>query len=105
MRKKWNICLEAVCVAGLLVCTSGVAAARGSQYGQGAQSQPPAQQSDKPKTPEVTPLTLDAPAPVNAEEDTAYVARVRRVDLRVRASWKHAKDAGSWRKRDCVGSE
>jgi len=74
MRKKWNICLEAVCVAGLLVCTSGVAAARGSQYGQGAQSQPPAQQSDKPKTPEVTPLTLDAPAPVNAEEDTAYKA-------------------------------
>ncbi len=74
MRKKWNIWLEALAVAGLLVCTNGVAAARCSQYGQGSQSQPPAQQSDKPKTPEVTPLTLDAPAPVNAEEDAAYKA-------------------------------
>ncbi len=74
MRKKWNILLEALAVAGLLVCTNEVAAAQGSQYGQGGQSQPPAQQSDKPKSPEVTPLTLDAPAPVNAEEDAAYKA-------------------------------
>src|SRR6266481_10014718 len=66
MRKTWNIWLGVATVAGLLACASGVAA------GQGSQSQPPAQQSDKPKTPEVTPLTLDAPAPVNAEEDTAY---------------------------------
>jgi tetratricopeptide (TPR) repeat protein len=74
MRTKWNTWLGAVTVAGLLVGTNGAASARGSQYGQGSQSQPPAQQSDKPKTPEVTPLTLDAPAPVNAEEDAAYKA-------------------------------
>ncbi len=74
MRTKWNTWLGAVTVAGLLVGMNGAASARGSQYGQGSQSQPPAQQSDKPKTPEVTPLTLDAPAPVNAEEDAAYKA-------------------------------
>ncbi len=74
MRTKWNIWLGAVTVAGLLAGTNGAASARGSQNGQGSQSQPPAQQSDKPKTPEVTPLTLDAPAPVNAEEDVAYKA-------------------------------
>ncbi len=74
MSKKWNIWLEAVTVAGLLLGANGVAAAQGSQQGQGSQSQPPAQQSDKPKTPEATPLTLDAPAPVSAEEDTAYKA-------------------------------
>jgi tetratricopeptide (TPR) repeat protein len=74
MRKKWNICLEAVCLAGLLAATCGAAAAQGSPSGQGSQSQPPAQQSDKPKTPEVAPLTLDAPAPVNAEEDAAFKA-------------------------------
>ena len=74
MRKNWNIWLGAATVAGLLVCGSGIAAAQASQYGQGSQSQPPAKQSDKPKTPEATPLTLDAPAPVNAEEDVAYKA-------------------------------
>jgi len=74
MRKNWNIWLGAATVAGLLVCGSGIAAALASQYGQGSQSQPPAKQSDKPKTPEATPLTLDAPAPVNAEEDAAYKA-------------------------------
>jgi tetratricopeptide (TPR) repeat protein len=72
MTKKWNVWLEGTILAGLLVCTSVVADGRGLQYGQGGQSQPPAQQSEKPKTPEVTPLTLDAPAPVNAEEDAAY---------------------------------
>jgi tetratricopeptide (TPR) repeat protein len=76
MRKKWkwNIWLEAATIAGLLVCASRATAAQGSQSGQGSQSQPPAQQSDKPKTPEVTPLTLDVPAPVNAEEEAAYKA-------------------------------
>src|SRR5437867_2308681 len=73
-RKKWNIRLEVASVVGLLVCAMGVTAARGSRYGQGSQSQPPPQQTDKPKAPEVTPLTLDAPAPVNAEEDAAYKA-------------------------------
>jgi tetratricopeptide (TPR) repeat protein len=74
MRKKWNIRLEAVSLAGLLAATCGAAAAQGSPSGQGSQSQPPAQQSDKPKTPEVAPLTLDAPSPVNAEEDAAFKA-------------------------------
>src|SRR6266478_649747 len=74
MRKNWNIWLGAATVAGLLVCGSGIAAAQASQYGQGSQSQPPAKQSDKPKTPEATPLTLDAPAAVNAEEEAAYKA-------------------------------
>jgi len=74
MRKKWNFWWEVATVAGLLICASGVAAGQGWQVGQGSQSQPPPQQSDKSKTPEVTPLTLDAPAPVNAEEDAAYKA-------------------------------
>jgi tetratricopeptide (TPR) repeat protein len=74
MRMKWNICLEAVCLAGLLPAACGAAAAHGTPSGQGSQSQAPAQQSDKAKTPEVTPLTLDAPAPANAEEDAAYKA-------------------------------
>jgi tetratricopeptide (TPR) repeat protein len=74
MRRKGNIWLGAATLAALLGCTNGIAVARGFQYGQGGQSQPPAQQTDKSKTPEVTPLTLDAPAPVNAEEDAAYKA-------------------------------
>jgi len=74
MRKKWNIGLGAATVAALLIGTNGVAAAEGSQYGQASQSQPPAQQTDKPKSPEVTPLTLDAAPPVSAEEDVAYKA-------------------------------
>src|ERR1700736_1648601 len=74
MRKTRNIWLGVATVAGLLVSAIGVAAARDSRCGQAGQSQPPAKQSDKPKTPEATPLTLDAPAPVNAEEDAAYKA-------------------------------
>jgi tetratricopeptide (TPR) repeat protein len=72
MREKWSTWLGAATVAGLLVCVNGVAVAQGSQNGQGSQSKPPAQQSDKPKTPEATPLTLDTAAPVSAEEDTAF---------------------------------
>lgn len=71
MRKKW-ISFGTATFIGLLACAIGVATAQSSQSGQAGQSQPPAQQSDKSKTPEVTPLTLDAPAPVNAEEDAAY---------------------------------
>jgi tetratricopeptide (TPR) repeat protein len=74
MRKKWNIGLGVVTVATLLIGTNGVQAAQGSQSGQASQSQPPAQQADKPKTPEVTPLTLDVAPPVSAEEDAAYKA-------------------------------
>jgi tetratricopeptide (TPR) repeat protein len=45
------------------------------QSGQGSQSQPPAQSTDKSKTPDVAPLSLDsAPPPVNAEEDAAFKA-------------------------------
>jgi tetratricopeptide (TPR) repeat protein len=74
MRRKWNSWLEAAAIAALLLCWSGIAAAQGSPSGQGSQSQPPAQTSDKPKTPDAPALTLDAPAPVNAEEDAAYKA-------------------------------
>jgi tetratricopeptide (TPR) repeat protein len=74
MKKKTNTCLRALALAGLLIGAGGVALAQGSQSGQGSQSQPPAQQTDKSKTPEVTPLTLDVPAPVSAEEDAAYKA-------------------------------
>src|SRR5258706_13068206 len=74
MRKECKISFGAATLMGLLTCMIGVAMAQGSQSGQGGQSQPPAQQTDKPKTPEVTPLTLDAPPPVSAEEDTAYKA-------------------------------
>src|SRR5260370_13965872 len=72
MRKQTNACLRALALAGLLIGAGGVALAQGSQSGQGSQSQPPAQQTDKSKTPEVTPLMLDVPAPVSAEEDAAY---------------------------------
>ena len=74
MRRMWNTWLEAGAIVALLLCAGGAPAARSSQYGQGSQSKPAAQQSDKTKTPEVTPLTLDAPAPVNAEEDAAFKA-------------------------------
>jgi tetratricopeptide (TPR) repeat protein len=72
MTRNWKNFLKVVTVGALLACVSGVAVAQSSQSSQGSQSQPPAQQADKPKTPEVTPLTLDVPAPVNAEEDAAY---------------------------------
>src|SRR5260221_13331785 len=74
MRKECKISFGAATLMGLLTCMIGVAMAQGSQSGQGGQSQPPAQQTDKPKTPEVTPLTLDAPAPASSEEDAAYKA-------------------------------
>jgi tetratricopeptide (TPR) repeat protein len=62
----------AVTIAGLIIGAGGSAAAYGSHDGQGSQSQPAPQASDKTKTPEATPLTLDVPAPVNAEEEAAY---------------------------------
>ena len=78
MRRKSNLWLEAVTLAGLLIGCCGLAMAQGSQgsqSGQGSQSQPPAQSTDKSKTPDVTPLSLDsAPPPVNAEEDAAFKA-------------------------------
>jgi tetratricopeptide (TPR) repeat protein len=74
MRNKWSIGLGAATVATLLIGTNLVAAEQGSQSGQPSQSQPPAQQANKPKTPEVAPLTLDVAPPVSAEEDAAYKA-------------------------------
>lgn len=69
---------DALSIGALVLASCGVAAAQGSQgsqSGQGGQSQPPAQSTDKSKTPDVTPLTLDsAPPPVNAEEDAAFKA-------------------------------
>ena len=61
-----------ITIAALIFCVSGIARAQSSPSGQGNQSQPAPQASDKSKTPEVTPLTLDAPAPVSADEDAAY---------------------------------
>ena len=73
MRVKWNIWLEMVTVAGLLLYANGAAAVV-LNYDQASQSQPAQQQGDKSKAPDVAPLTLDVPAPVNAEEDAAYKA-------------------------------
>ena len=74
MRRIWKNFSEALAVVAMLACANGVAWAQSSQSGQGSQSQPPAQQTDKSKTPEVTPLSLDALAPVSADEDAAYKA-------------------------------
>jgi tetratricopeptide (TPR) repeat protein len=74
MRIEWNVWLKTVTVTGLLVCANGTAAATVLDYDQASQSQPAPQQGDKSKTPDVTPLTLEVPAPVNAEEDAAYKA-------------------------------
>jgi tetratricopeptide (TPR) repeat protein len=78
MRRKSNLWLEAVTLAGFLIGSCGLAVAHGSQSGQsgqGSQSQPPAQSTDKSKTPDVAPLSLDStPPPVNAEEDAAFKA-------------------------------
>ena len=70
MRRNWRM----ITIAGVLVCASGIARAQGSPGGQGSQSQPAPQPGDKSKAPEITPLTLDAPAPVSADEDAAYKA-------------------------------
>ena len=69
MSRKWNLRLEAAASAALLLVMCGMAAA---QSGQSSQSQQPTPSTDKPKTPEATPLTLDAAPPVNAEEDAAF---------------------------------
>ena len=60
-------------VTMLLLLIMGATAA--AQSGQ-SQQQPPAQSQDKPKTPDVTPLSLDTAAPPagNAEEDAAFKA-------------------------------
>ncbi|HKW62156.1 MAG TPA: tetratricopeptide repeat protein [Candidatus Acidoferrum sp.] len=76
MRITQNLYSKVLITAGLWFGFCGALMAQGSQSsqsGQGGQSQPPAQSTDKSKTPDVTPLTLDsAPPPVNAEEDAAF---------------------------------
>jgi tetratricopeptide (TPR) repeat protein len=78
MTRKPNLWLEALTLAGFLIGSCGLAVAQGSQgsqSGQSGQSQPPAQSTDKSKTPDVAPLSLDStPPPVNAEEDAAFNA-------------------------------
>lgn len=68
MKRNWRM----MTIVGLMMSLSGITAAQSSQNGQVSQSQAPPPASDKPKTPEVAPLTLDAPAPVSAEEEAAY---------------------------------
>jgi len=74
MKRNWNFFWRTMAVAILILCVSGIARAQSPQSGQKSQSQPAPQASDKSKTPEITPLTLDAPAPVSADEDAAYKA-------------------------------
>lgn len=69
---KRNIFWEAIAIVGLVVGASGIAAAQSTQSGQGSQSQAPPPATDKSKTPEAAPLTLDIPAPATAEEEAAY---------------------------------
>jgi tetratricopeptide (TPR) repeat protein len=64
--------LKAVTIAGLLMVANGIVAAQGMGGGQGTQGQTPPPAADKSKTPDVAPLTLDAP--VSAEEEAAYKA-------------------------------
>lgn len=74
MVRNRNIFWEALAIAGLLLGMGEIATAQSTQSGTGSQSQPASQSpADKSKTPDVTPLTLDAPpAPVSAEEDAAF---------------------------------
>ena len=69
----WLWC--SACALTATICLgSANANAQASQPSQGGQNPPAAQQADKPKTPDVTPLTLDVAPPVNAEEDAAFKA-------------------------------
>jgi len=72
MGRKLTFCWKAGVLAGLILCSGGIAGAQGS--GQGSQSQPQSQPPDKSKTPDTAPLTLDTAAPVNADEDAAFKA-------------------------------
>jgi tetratricopeptide (TPR) repeat protein len=61
-------------VTGLLLLVMGTMAA--AQSGQSQQPPPPAQSQDKPKSPDVAPLSLDSAAPpvASPEEDAAFKA-------------------------------
>lgn len=72
MKRIPNLYLKAGVTMLLLLVMGALTAAQSGQ----SQQQPPAQSQDKPKTPDVAPLTLDASAPpaANPEEDAAYKA-------------------------------
>jgi tetratricopeptide (TPR) repeat protein len=75
MKRNRKLAWEALAIVGLLLGAGGIASAQSTQSGTGgqSQSQPASQQpADKSKTPDVTPLTLDIPAPASADEDAAY---------------------------------
>ncbi len=74
MKRSWILFGRTMVGAVLVLCASGIARAQSSQSGQASQSQPATQPSDKSKTSEITPLTLDAAAPVSADEDATYKA-------------------------------
>ena len=69
----WFLWSASTLTLSVFLCNPA-ANAQTSQPTQSGQSQPAAQQGDKSKAPEVTPLTLDAPPPVSAEEDAAFKA-------------------------------
>lgn len=71
MSRKWNFLWETATTVTLLMGTCGMATA---QSGQSSQSQQPPPSTEKPKTPEATPLTLDVAPPASAEEDAAFKA-------------------------------
>jgi len=74
MKRTFNVWIEAAAIVGLLLGACGAAMPQSAPGGQSGQTQQPAQSQDKSKTPEATPLTLDAAPPVSAEEDAAYKA-------------------------------
>lgn len=79
MRGTLNTWTNAGAFLAMVLCASGIAAARGTQSGQQgsqpAQQQQPAQQAGKDKQPTPAPLSMDsAPAPASPEEEAAYKA-------------------------------
>jgi tetratricopeptide (TPR) repeat protein len=76
MTVNWNGKLGACVAATLLLGFGGAARAQSPSSGQSGQAQPAPQPTDKDKNkaPATEALTLDTPAPVNAEEDAAFKA-------------------------------
>jgi len=72
MKRKTILWLEANVGVLLLLVLGTAAAAQSPPSGQSQQQPAPSQ--EKPKTPDVAPLTLDGAPPTNAEEDAAFKA-------------------------------
>jgi len=68
MSVNWTRMWQAGAIAAVVLLCGGAIQA------QGGQSQPAPTQQPKDKAPDVTPLTLESAAPVNAEEDAAFKA-------------------------------